>query len=511
VVVNVVKDGKWQKVGGKAKPAALPDLGGKEVIVAVENAYPPYNFIDQKTKKGAGWDYDAWNEICKKLNCKPKFVEAAWDGIFEAAAAGQYDVVADGVTITEKRKKVVAFSDPYMTYGQVILVRANEKDITDKDALVASKDKLVGVQLGTTNEDTAKQLVGKDRVKSFDTFDLAVIALMSGDVDAVIIDSTAASGFIAQNPSKLKIAGDRFTTEQLGFVFQKGSDLIAPTNAALAAMKADGSLAALYKKWFEEYKPVKEEATPEAEATKPAEEATPAAGGGAAVPPAPDMAAVTPLLTKGACGSCHVIPGVKGAVGTLGPDLCDPAGEFQSGEKTLATLKADIVDPNAEIMEGFKANIMPSTFGKTYSADEINTLVAFIANLKCAEEATPEAEATKPAEKATPAAGGGAAVPPAPDMAAVTPLLTKGTCGACHVIPGVEGAVGTLGPSLCDTAEEFQKGEKTLATLKADIVDPNAEVMKGYSANIMPSNYGKTYTADEIDTLVAFTANLKCK
>jgi len=255
VVVNGVKDGKWVKISGKAEAAALPDLGGREVTVAVENAYPPYNFIDPKTKKGSGWDYDAWTEICKRLNCKPKFVEAAWEGIFEAAAAGQYDVVADGVTIIEERKKVVAFSDPYMTNGQVVLVRADEKDITDKDALVAAKDKLVGVQLGTTNEETAKKLVGEDRIKSFDTFDLAVVALMSGDVDAVIIDSTAASGFIAQNAGKLKVAGKPFTSEQLGFVFQKGSDLIAPTNAAIAAMKADGTLDALYKKWFEEYQP----------------------------------------------------------------------------------------------------------------------------------------------------------------------------------------------------------------------------------------------------------------
>jgi len=379
VVVNVVKDGKWAKVGGEAPAAgALPDLGGKEIIVAIENAYPPYNFIDPKTKEGSGWDYDAWNEICKRLNCTPKFTEAAWDGIFEAAAAGQYDVVADGVTITDKRKEVVAFSDPYMTYGQVVLVSADEKDITDKDTLVAAKDKLVGVQLGTTNEDTAKSLVGESRLKSFDTFDLAVVALMTGDVDAVIIDSTAASGFIAQNKGKLKIAGDMFTSEQLGFVFQQGSDLIAPTNAALAAMTADGALGALYTKWFEEYQPVKAE-----EETAPAEEATPQSGDGAAIPPAPDMAAVTPLLTKGTCGACHAIAGVEGAVGTIGPALCGLGEEVRAGEDSLDDVKTGIVDPNAEIVEGYAANIMPATFGDTYTAEELDTLIAFIANLQC--------------------------------------------------------------------------------------------------------------------------------
>jgi polar amino acid transport system substrate-binding protein len=237
-------------------PPALPDLKGKEIKVAVENAYPPFNFIDKKTNKGAGWDYDAWAEICKRLNCKPVMTEAAWEGIFEAAAAGKYDVVADGVTITEERKKTVAFSDSYMRYGQVILVRADEANIKDQ-ATLAKATGMVGVQLGTTNEKKAIELVGEKRVKSFDTFDAAVIALMAKSVDAVIIDEPAALGFIAQNKDKLKIVGERLTSEDLGFVFSKGSELIGPINAVLAAMKADGTLDALYKKWFVEYVPGK--------------------------------------------------------------------------------------------------------------------------------------------------------------------------------------------------------------------------------------------------------------
>jgi polar amino acid transport system substrate-binding protein len=120
--------------------------------VAVENAYPPFNFIDKTSGKGAGWDYDAFAEICKLLNCVPEFTEAAWDGIFEATAAGQYDVVADGVTITEERKQTVAFSDPYLQINQVILVRADETRFTDSKSLAADTSLLVSTQLGTTNE-----------------------------------------------------------------------------------------------------------------------------------------------------------------------------------------------------------------------------------------------------------------------------------------------------------------------------------------------------------------------
>jgi len=240
-----------------APPASsLPDLGGKKIIVAVENAYQPFNFIDKTTNQGAGWDYDAFQEICKLLNCVPVMTEAAWDGIFVATAAGQYDVVADGVTITEDRKQTVAFSDPYMQITQIILVRADETRFTDSKTLAAQTDLIVATQLGTTNEIKAVEIVGESRVKSFDTFDTVILSLLSKDADAVIIDKQAALGFMANNPDKMKILPEVLTSEELGFVFKQGSDLIAPINAAIAAMKANGTLDKLYQKWEVDYKPI---------------------------------------------------------------------------------------------------------------------------------------------------------------------------------------------------------------------------------------------------------------
>ncbi|MBS1253436.1 MAG: Nopaline-binding periplasmic protein [Anaerolineales bacterium] len=234
----------------EVEAGALPDLGGQEIRVAVENAYPPFNFIDEETNEPVGWDYDAWREICDRLNCEPVFVESAWEGLFEAMAAGQYDVAADGITITEERDKIVDYSIPYLEYGQVILVSANEQTIVDKDSLISS-DTTVGVQLGTTNEKTAIELVGEDRIKSFDTFDTPVVALMSGDVDAVIIDKVAAVGFMGANQGKLKMAADVTSGELLGFVYPPDSELIEPVNAALESMQADGTLKQLNDEWFE--------------------------------------------------------------------------------------------------------------------------------------------------------------------------------------------------------------------------------------------------------------------
>ncbi len=234
---------------GPGAGGTLPDLGGKEVIVAVENAYPPFNSVDE-SGNGIGWDYDALTEICKRLNCTPVFTEAAWEGIFEATAAGQYDVVADGVTITDERKKTVAFSDPYMSIIQVLLVRVDENRFTDSASLAADTSLVVATQLGTTNAIKAKEIVGETRVHEFDTFDGAVLALLSGDADAVVLDEEPAKGFMAANEGKMKTLSEKLQGDELGFVFPQGSDLVAPVNAALAAMKSDGTLDSLYAKWW---------------------------------------------------------------------------------------------------------------------------------------------------------------------------------------------------------------------------------------------------------------------
>lgn len=240
---------KWFEPDLEA-PVALPDLGGQEVIVAVENAYPPFNQIGENGEP-EGWDYDAWAEICERINCVPVMEEWAWDGLFEAAAAGEFDVAADGITITEERAQVIQFSEPYMEYGQSLLVAADEDRFTDAQSFAADENLRVAVQQGTTNEIAAIDLVGPERVDSYEDFGVAVQALLSEDADAVVIDNVAGIGFINNNPGQLRFAGEPFTSEYLGFIYQPGSELVEPIDAALRSMRADGTLAILYSRWFE--------------------------------------------------------------------------------------------------------------------------------------------------------------------------------------------------------------------------------------------------------------------
>jgi polar amino acid transport system substrate-binding protein len=227
--------------------AGLPDLGGKTFTVAVENAYPPFNYIDEATGKPVGWDYDAVTEICKRLNCTPDFKEAAWDGIFLAMAAGEYDWLADGVTVTAERDEIVDFSIPYVVIGQVLLVRVDETASVDE--IKADSARMVGTQIGTTNEIVALENFPAERVSSFEDFGAAVLATISGDIDGVVIDNVSAFGFMSANPDQLKIQGELTSDEELAFAFPPGHELIEPVNAALESMKADGTLAEINKKW----------------------------------------------------------------------------------------------------------------------------------------------------------------------------------------------------------------------------------------------------------------------
>ncbi|GEO85860.1 MULTISPECIES: transporter substrate-binding domain-containing protein [Alphaproteobacteria] len=239
--------------------ADLPDLGGKTVVVVTENAYPPLQFIDPKSGQAIGWEYDAMNEIAKRLNFKVEYQNTSWDAMIQAVSDNQYNIGMTGITIKDERKEKVDFSDPYMRSEQFMLVRGDESRFSDAKSFAAVDDALIAAQPGTSPFYTAvyEILDGKEdnpRIKLFETFGATVQALKAGDVDLVLTDSVAAKGYVDASNGGLKVVGGALGSEDFGFIFPKGSDLVQPVNAALAALKADGTIAALDKKWFLDYK-----------------------------------------------------------------------------------------------------------------------------------------------------------------------------------------------------------------------------------------------------------------
>ena len=248
--------------GPAVLPAAAqtpPDLHGRAVTVVTENAYPPLQFIDPSSGEAIGWEYDAMNEIAKRLNMKVTYANASWDAMIEAVSAKQYDIGMTGITIRDDRKEKVDFSDPYMRSEMFMLVRGDETRFTDAASFKAKDELLVGAQAGTTPFYTAvyEVLDGNEqnpRVKLFETFGAQVQALRSGDVDLVLTDGTAGRGYVEASSGALKLVGGPLGAEDFGFIFAKGSDLVAPVNAAIASLKSDGTLDKLSKKWFLDYK-----------------------------------------------------------------------------------------------------------------------------------------------------------------------------------------------------------------------------------------------------------------
>lgn len=231
----------------------LPDLDGQTVRVAAMNAYPPFNDINVEGR-AIGWDYDLMDELCARLNCTPQFVEIAWAGLIDSVADGTNDMAVNGITIIDERRDRVDFSDPYITLRQVLVVRINEERFSNAAEFAADESlRLMGLT-GTTNLAAAYDLLGEDSPRVIETeaeFENMIVALIAGETDAIVMDDVAARRFVNQTPDAIRLIDETISdVEELAMIFTRGSDLLAPFNAALASMREDGSLETLRDFWF---------------------------------------------------------------------------------------------------------------------------------------------------------------------------------------------------------------------------------------------------------------------
>jgi polar amino acid transport system substrate-binding protein len=240
VLISILVSACGAAAGNGTAGGQLPDLKGKTVTVAVENAFPPFNNIDQALEKGVGWDYDTVAEICRRNNCVPDFKQFAWD-----RGSAAMTMMADGITYTEERDKQVDFSNPWLISDFILFVRPDETAALDD--FRSDPGKLIGTQ-SAYKEIARKIFPGKD-IKSFDitdtTLQAAVLKKLEGVVTSRLFERTVLNTFAGL----LKVGAQIPSAEKLAFVFPPGSALIPAVNAALASIKADGTLEALNKKW----------------------------------------------------------------------------------------------------------------------------------------------------------------------------------------------------------------------------------------------------------------------
>lgn len=237
--------------GGKKTTANGVELvKGGQLTTCTHLPYPPFQSeIDGKVQ---GFDVSIIDLVAKDLGVKQVILDQPFENFKTGGSlnAGQCDLAAAGMTITDERKKNVDFSDPYFEATQAVL--ADKK--SGISSLADLKGKKVGAQAQTTGEEFAKSK-GLDPV-SFESSDALLNGLRTGQVKAVVIDYPVVQGWLKDkaNADAFEVADNINTGEEYGITVKKGNTKLAEAiNKALADAKADGTYKKLYEKWIGPY------------------------------------------------------------------------------------------------------------------------------------------------------------------------------------------------------------------------------------------------------------------
>ncbi len=222
------------------------------LTMATNAFFPPYEYYEGNDIVGI--DAEIAQAVADKLGLELIIEDVEFDSIIAGVQTNNYDIGCAGMTVTEDRLQSVNFTTPYATGIQSIIV-AEGSEITDLDTLIAS-DAIVGVQSGTTGDIYITDDIGEDRVQRYNKGNDAVLALINGVVDAVVIDDQPAQAFVAANEG-LVILETPYTVEDYAMAVNKDNEaLLNAINQALAELTEDGTIAAI----IEEYIPTSEEA-----------------------------------------------------------------------------------------------------------------------------------------------------------------------------------------------------------------------------------------------------------
>ncbi|NHM32867.1 transporter substrate-binding domain-containing protein [Neobacillus terrae] len=213
---------------------------GKVYKVGVDTTYPPFEFKEGDQYKGI--DIELINAIAKNQGFKIKLSPMDFGGIIPAMQANQLDVAIAGMSITDERKKVVDFSNPYFDAGLTVVVKKDNSKIKSVNDL---KGKKVAVKKGTTGAKYAQDNASKlgIEVEQFNDSPSMFQEVSNGNADALIEDYPVISYAIAKKDLGLKIIGDRLNGDKYGIAVLKGQnqDVLKKINKGLAELKKDGT------------------------------------------------------------------------------------------------------------------------------------------------------------------------------------------------------------------------------------------------------------------------------
>ena len=233
--------------GDETTAASGEDLGlltEGTLFVGLDTPYPP--FAEGQPPDATGYDVEVLNAIAENLGLQVEYQDTGFQTIFRDVAAGQFDTAGAASTITAGRENVVDFTDPYYLSSSALLVTEGS-DIASVDDLGGT---IVGTQDGTVQEDFANQETDASEVRGFPEGTNAITSLLTGQVDAALIDQAVAADAI-EKQGGMEIVEEIPGEDLFGFAVAPENDALREgMNEALATIKEDGTMAELYEKYF---------------------------------------------------------------------------------------------------------------------------------------------------------------------------------------------------------------------------------------------------------------------
>ena len=235
-----------------AAPSSATEVVGRDfVIVGVDTQSTPMAFWDAQTRVIVGYDIDMAKEALKRTGLKYEFQAIDWNKKEKDLLEDKnIDLIWSSMSVTEERKRIFAFSSPYIQNKQTIMVRA-DSGIQRKADLGGRK---VAVNKGSVGADLVKRLSGPEAPAKVEEFEERVdifSAVLSGQADAAVTDGLVTNYYVANSPGKFQVLKDSLQEEDFAVAVRPSdTELLEKINKALAEMLADGTAQVIYQRWF---------------------------------------------------------------------------------------------------------------------------------------------------------------------------------------------------------------------------------------------------------------------
>ena len=232
---------------GAADQLAAIQTNGK-LVVALEGAWQPWSYHDESDTL-VGYDVEVSRAIAEKLGVEPEYVESDWDSLFAGLDVGRFDIVCNGVEVTDERAKTYDFTTPYGYIHTALAVRKDNEDIKSFEDL---KGKTTANSLASTYMELAESYGAT--VQGIDTLEETIQLLTAGRIDATLNADVSFYDYLNVHPdADFKLVAQTEDASHVAIPVRKGDDsasLLEAINTAIEELRADGTLKALGEKYF---------------------------------------------------------------------------------------------------------------------------------------------------------------------------------------------------------------------------------------------------------------------